>query len=231
VGDTRRDVTIAPEDNAATPTVDETLFVSNIEANKCPTNGIKNCTGGEGTNMCLGCLADAKLQFRFRVGNDFVPSTATAQVFDFDMIVLVDGSTEIDRFPVRLLVPPTGGSFGSGFYQNTYDSDFVCVMPPERPDWGDLTWVGSTPSDSSVEFEFFTANTLAELDTMIPVSIVYPSDTTAQTYDIGNELIAGGEPNFMPFLRVRANINASSDSLSTPIFEGWTMEFHCVPFD
>jgi hypothetical protein len=114
-------------------------------------------------------------------------------------------------------------------------------MPPERPDWGDLTWVGSTPSDSTVglstpsdstvEFEFFTANTLAELDTMIPVSLVYPTDTTAQTYDIGNELIAGGEPNFMPFLRVRATLNASSDGLSTPSFEGWTMEFHCVPFD
>jgi len=232
VGDTRRDVTIAPEDNLATSTVDETLFVSTIEAKKCPTSGSsKNCTGGQGTTMCLGCLADAKLQFRFRVGNDFVPSTATAQIFDFDMIVLVDGSTEIDRFPVRLMVPPTGSNFGSGFYENTYDSDFVCEMPPERPDWGTLTWVGSTPSDSTVEFEFFTANTLAELDTAFPVSIVYPTDTTAQTYDIGDVLIAGGETNFMPFLRVRANINASSDSLSTPIFEGWTMEFHCIPFD
>jgi hypothetical protein len=231
VGDTRRDVTVAPEDNPATPTVDETLFVSSIEANKCPTNGNNNCTGGEGTNMCLGCLADAKLQFRFRVGNDFIPSGATAQVFDFDMVVLVDGATEIDRFPMRVMVPPTGGSFGSGHYQNTYDSDFVCVMPPERPDWGALTWIGSTPSDSTVEFEFFTGNTLAELDNQIPVSIIYPTDTTAQTYDIGNELIAGGMPNFMPFLRVRATLNASSDSLSTPIFQGWSMQFNCIPFD
>jgi len=230
VGDTRRDVTIAPEDNPATPAVDETLFVSAIEAKKCPTTGNKNCTGATAT-MCLGCLADANLKFEFRVGNNFVPSTATAQIFEFDMVVLVDGTTEIDRFPVRLMVPPTGSSFGSGFYENTYDSDFVCEMPPERPDWGTLTWVGSTPSDSTVEFEFFTANTLAELDTVIPVSIVYPTDTTAQTYDIGDELIAGGEPNFMPFLRVRAKINASSDQLSTPIFEGWLMEFHCVPFD
>ena len=104
-------------------------------------------------------------------------------------------------------------------------------MPPERPDWGNLVWAGSTPSDSTVEFEFMTANTLAELDTMIPVSIVYPTDTTAQTYDIGETLIAGGEPNFMPFLRVRAKVNASSDSSSTPTFEGWSMQFNCIPFD
>jgi hypothetical protein len=32
----------------------------------------------------------------------------------------------------------------------------------------------------------------------------------------------------MPFLRVRAKLNASSDSLSTPTFEGWSMQFHCI---
>ena len=104
-GDTRRDVTIQPEDNPATPAVDETEFVSVIEANKCPTVGVKNCTGSTAT-MCLGCLADANLEFRFRVGNDFVPPTATAQIFDFDMVVLVDGTVEIDRYPVRIMVPP-----------------------------------------------------------------------------------------------------------------------------
>jgi hypothetical protein len=103
-------------------------------------------------------------------------------------------------------------------------------MPPERPDWGTLTWVGSTPSDSTITFEFFTANTVAELDSAIPVSIVYPTDPR-QTYDIGAELLANGETNFLPYLRVRARLDASSDSLSTPTFEGWSMEFHCVPFD
>jgi hypothetical protein len=104
-------------------------------------------------------------------------------------------------------------------------------MPPERPDWGELTWIGSTPSDSTVEFEFYTANTVEELDTVIPVSITYPTDTTAQVYDVGEELINGGKENWMPFLRVRAKLNASSDSLSTPTFTGWSLEFNCVPFD
>ena len=232
VGDTRRDVTLVPEDNLATPTVDESLFVSAIVAKDCPDNGVpQKCIGGSGTPMCLGCLAGANIEFEFRVGNDFVPPTATPQVFDFDMRVMVDGTTEIARYPVRIMVPPAGSDYGAGFYQNTYDSDIVCEMPPERPDWGTLTWIGSTPSDSTVEFEFFTANTLAELDTVIPVTLTYPTDTTLQTYDIGDELLAGGETNFLPYLRVRAKLNASSDALSTPIFQGWSIEFHCVPFD
>jgi len=152
------------------------------------------------------------------------------QVFDFDVVGYA-GAAEIGRIPLRVMIPEAGGSYGSGYYQNTYDSDVVCEMPPERPDWGTLAWSGSTPSDSSVEFEIYTANTLEELDTVIPVSIKYPTDTTAQTYDVGQELINGGQENWMPFLRVRAKLNASSDSLSTPTFEGWSMEFNCIPFD
>ena len=83
----------------------------------------------------------------------------------------------------------------------------------------------------TVEFEFFSANTLAELDSVIPVSVVYPTDTTAQSYDIGDELISAGQVNYMPFLRVRAKLSASSDSLSTPTFVGWSMEFHCEPIE
>jgi hypothetical protein len=232
IGDTRRDVTLAPEDNLATATVDETQFVSAIEANRCPTNGIKNCDG-QTSSMCLGCLADAKLQFRFRVGNDFVPSTATAQVFDFDMVVMVDGTTEIDRYPVRVMVPPTGGSFGSGYYENTYDSDVVCEIPPERPEWGALTWTGSTPSDSEVVFEFFTADTLADLDSQIPVPVTFSGDPVVQSHviDISDELVAAQTPMDSLFLRVRANLRGSTDGSDTPIFQGWSMDFNCVPKD
>jgi hypothetical protein len=183
-----------------------------------------------GTSTCDDCLQGAEVAFQFRLGNTSVTETATAQVFDFDMVGFA-GAAEIGRIPIRVMVPEAGGSYGSGFYQNTYDSDFVCEMPPERPDWGTLTWTGSTPSDSTVEFEIYTANTIEELDSVIPVSIVYPTDTTAQSYDVGDELISAGYTNYMPFLRVRAKLNASSDSLSTPTFAGWSMEFNCIPFD
>ncbi len=230
VGNTRRDISFIAEDNASTPAVDETQFVTNVTASSCPTNGVNNCLGGTGTPICEECLQGAKVRFQFRLGNNIVTQAATPQVFDFDMVGYA-GAAEIGRVPVRVMVPEAGGSYGSGYYQNTYDSDVVCEMPPERPDWGDLTWIGSTPSDSSVEFELYTANTLAELDTVIPVSITYPTDTTSQVYDVGQELVNAGQENWMPFLRVRAKLNASSDSLSTPAFQGWSLEFNCVPFD
>jgi hypothetical protein len=129
------------------------------------------------------------------------------------------------------MVPPAGTSFGAGLFEQVYDSDVVCEMPPERPDWGFLTWTGSTPSDSKIEFEFFAADTAAELDAKIPVSVVIPDDTTANVIDVGPTLIAGGTLNFSPYLRVRAKLQASTDKLSTPALAGWTLQFNCVPFD
>lgn len=231
VGDTRRDVTIIAEDNAATPGVDESRFIGLITATQCPTTGINNCLGGQGTNTCEGCLADSDLRFEFRVGNDFVPPSGTPQVFDFDLVSLADGSVELTRIPFRVMVPATGADYGTGFYQSDYDSDYVCLMPPERPDWGILTWSGSTPSDTKIEFEFFTGNTLAELDNQIPTSVVIPDDTTATEIDVGPALVAGGMPNFMPFLRVRAKLLGSTDTFDTPVLDGWTMQFSCIPFD
>ena len=237
VGDARRDITLEPEDNPTTPVVDETGFVKVVTATSCPTTGIQNCLGSSDTDgdgaddTCTGCLADTSLGFSFRLGNAIVAPTASPQVFDFDMVAIADGSVELTRIPVRVMVPEAGTAYGAGFYENTYDSDVVCEMPPERPDWGTLSWSGSTPSDSKVTFEFFAANDINDIDTVIPVSLTYPDDTTSQTYDIGDELLAAGETNYKPYLRVRARLEASTDSLSTPVFQGWTMEFNCVPFD
>jgi len=231
VGDTRRDVTIIAEDNPLTPLVDESRFVGLVTATQCPTTGINNCLGGEGTDTCIGCLADSDLRFEFRVGNDFVPPNGTAQVFDFDLVSLADGSVELTRIPFRVMVPPTGNEYGTGFYQADYDADVVCEMPPERPDWGILNWIGSTPSDTKIEFEIFTGNTVEELDNQIPASIVIPDDTTDEFIDIGNLLVADGSMNYMPYLRVRAKLFASSDTFDTPTLAGWSTKFHCVPFD
>ncbi len=233
IGDTRRDISFVAEDNPASGAVDETEFVRNVTASKCPTTGINNCLGGVGTSTCDDCLQGAEVAFQFRLGNTSVTQAATAQVFDFDMVGFA-GAAEIGRIPVRVMVPEDGdGSYGSGFYQNSYDSDVVCEIPPERPNWGTLTWIGATPSDSSIEFELFTANTLAELDAQIPASVIFSGDPVVQSHDImvRDALLAGGKENYMPFLRVRAKLNASSDSLDTPAFTGWSMEFHCEPIE
>lgn len=236
VGDTRRDVTLVPEDNLASISVDESQFVTAVTATSCPTAGIQNCLGGEGTSTCLDCLAETRLGFSFRLGNDVQPPGASAQVFDFDMVAVADGTVELSRVPVRVMIPEAGANYGAGFYENTYDSELVCILPRERPNWGTLSWSGSTPSDSKVTFEFFTAESAADLDTQIPVSITYCTDPscpagsrTDQVYNVGQELFAGGEFNRLPYLRVRARLEASSSTLDTPVFEGWSLEFHCEP--
>jgi hypothetical protein len=231
VNNTRRDVTLVAEDNPATAAVDERGFLQWVIAKTCPTGADPSCSGGEGTAMCTGCLNDAQLAFEFALANAIVPRGNGHQVFDFDMVALADDAYELTRTPVRVIVPRDGPYYGTGYYQNTYDSDYVCVTPPERPDWRTLTWSGSTPGDSTVEFEFYTADTLEELDSAIPVSIVYPTDTTSQTYDVGDELFAAGLFNYGLFLRVRAKLNGSSDAVESPVFEGWSMEFNCIPLD
>jgi len=230
VGDTRRDVTVIAEDNPASP-IDERNFLSGVTATQCPTTGIANCLGGLGTDTCEGCLADTTVSFQFRIGNNFVLPGPTPQVFEFDLVALADGITELNRIPVRVMVPPAGALFGTGFYQVTYDSDVVCEMPPERPDWGFLTWSGTTPSNSTIEFEVFTANSVSDLDTVIPVSIQIPSGSTGDSYDVGPLLVGNGRLNYLPYLRVRAKLEGSSDGTATPTLSGWTMQFNCVPFD
>jgi hypothetical protein len=227
------------EDNASTGAVDESDFVTAVTATSCPTAGINNCLGGQGTSSCQGCLADTQIGFSFRLGNDVVsPLPGTSQVFEFDMVALADGTAELARIPVRVMVPEDGSSYGAGFYENSYDSDVVCEIPPERPDWGTLTWTGSTPSDSKVIFEFSTADTVSGLDAQIPASVTYTGDIAVpkppvQSYDIDipAALLTGGKENFLLYLRVRARLEASADTAFTPIFQGWSMQFDCVPHE
>ncbi len=235
VGDTRRDISLVPEDNAATAGFDETDFVTAVTATSCPTSGIQNCLGTsdidmDGSNdICLGCLAESKVEFSFRLGNNIVAQGATEQTFDFDMVAMADGTVELNRIPVRVMIPKAGTQFGTGFYQNQYSSEVTCRIPPERPDWGYLTWFGNTPGDSTIEFEFFTADFVEDLDNQIPASIVIPDDTTASPIDIGQLLVEQGKMNDKLHLRVRAKLKASSDLSQTPELQGWSLRFDCIP--
>ncbi|MGB8328801.1 MAG: vWA domain-containing protein [Polyangiales bacterium] len=230
VGDTRRDITVIAEDNPSTPGVDESRFVSQVVATICPTVGINNCLGGQGTDTCEDCLAESVLSFEFRVGNDFVASTGVDQVFDFDLVSVADGSVELNRIPVRVMVPAAGAEFGTGFYQNTYDSSVICTIPPERPDWDSLTWTGSTPGDSEIEFEFFTAESVEELENQIPVSAVV-DDSMGNVIDVRGLLVSEGRVGRQIYLKVRARLQASTDLANTPVLSGWSMQFNCYPAD
>jgi len=164
--------------------------------------------------------------------NTSVPPTLASQVFDFELVARADGAVEVERIPVRVLVPDSSAhdfndTPASSFYRNAYDSTARCNTPPERPKWGDLTWMGSTPADSSIEFQIRSANTAAELQTAVPAVVVIPSDTTSDTLNLTDELIADGLPYGLPYIQITAVLNPSTNLLETPTLEGWSFEFVC----
>ncbi len=226
---TRRDVTLIAEDVLATAAVDESDFLKWVNATACPTGADPSCSGGTGTATCTDCLNGAQMSFQFELSNTFVAPGYGHQIFDFDMVAVADGTYELTRTPVRVMVEKGGPWYGSGHYENTYDASTVCTMPPDVPDWGTLEWTALTPSDSNVEFVVYTANTLEDLDTATAVSLVPSAGVTS--FDVADELQAAGEANNMPYLRVRAIIDGSTDEWFTPAFSGWSMQFNCVPFD
>jgi hypothetical protein len=230
---TRFDITLVPEDNAATM-VDETCFVDAITVNSCPS---ARCDPGLSGNTCLGCIPNTDVGFSVSFQNDCVMPTLTDQVFEFDLVMYADGTIELARETVRIVVPADAPTFpNSGYYQQVYDATTVCDVPSTRPDWGDFTWTNDTgtgaTADSSITYQFKTANTLADLGTAVTVSFTDPTSIpSGPPLDLGAWLVANGESNYLPYLQVTAILTSSSDTLTSPVLYGIEQQFTCTPVE
>ena len=172
------------------------------------------------------------VDFEVVLANTSVVPTTASQVFDFELLVRADDAVEVERIPVRVMVPDDAShefdeAPESAFYRNVYDSTARCITPPERPKWGDLEWEGSVPDGTSIEFQIRTSPTLSGLPSAIPAIIEIPTDTTDQVLNLTDELIAVGQPWGLPYIQITAVMNASNSPPTTPILEGWTFEFVC----
>jgi hypothetical protein len=232
---TRFDISLVGEDNPTTALVDETGFIDTITVNTCPA---ARCDPGLVGNECLGCIPATDVGFSVTFHNDFVMPTLTAQVFDFDLVLLADGTIELARVPVRIVVPPEVPFYpDTGLYEQIYDATTVCDVPTTRPDWGDFTWTNDTGTgatmDSNIRYIFRTANTLAELSSATAVSFTDPTTIPggAPPLDVGSWLMANGESNFLPFLQVTAFMTSSSDTFTSPVLYGFQQEFTCTPVE
>jgi hypothetical protein len=155
-----------------------------------------------------------------------------SQVFDFELVVRADEAVEVERVPVRVMVPDVEAhefqvASGPSYYQNSYDTTARCITPPERPKWSELSWSGSTPPGTAIEFQIRTANTEVELDDAIPAVVEIPTDIDGPTFDITEELVADGQPYGLPYLRITAVLKPSISPPATPTLEGWSFEFFC----
>jgi hypothetical protein len=224
-------ISMVDVDNDATTAVDERDFVLDIRHRDCAEGEPLECSFGSG-NSCQDCDVGALLEYDVVLANTTVAPIGASQVFDFEVVVWADDVVEVERIPVRVMVPDAAAHEfddlpGSNFYRNVYDSTARCNTPPERPKWGDLTWIGNTPGDSTIEFQIRTAATTAELQTAIPAVVVIPTDTSSNTLNLTDELIADGQPWGLPYIQITAVLNPSISPPVTPTLQGWSFEFVC----
>jgi len=224
------DISVLAVDNESTAG-DERDFVQRIRNRDCAIGDALECAAGF-ANVCRDCDIGAFLEYEVVLANTSVPPITTSQVFDFELVVRADGDVEVERIPVRVMVPDAASHEfnelpGSSFYRNSYDSTARCITPPERPRWGDLRWEGSTPEGTSIEFQIRTANTAQELPTSVPAVVVIPDDTTSHTINLTNEMIADGLSYGLPYIQITALLNPSNSPPATPTLRGWTFEFVC----
>jgi hypothetical protein len=224
------DFSLVDVDNDVTG-IDERDFVTQIRNHDCAQGDILECAGGS-ANTCTGCDIGASLEYEVVLTNTSVAPTGVSQVFDFELVAWADDTVEVERIPVRVMVPDAAAhEFNdapeSNFYRNVYDTTLRCIAPHEAPKWGDLIWSGDTPGPSTIEFQIRTANTLAELPLAIPASVIIPTDTNSHTLNLTEELIADGQPYGLPYLQITALLNPSNFPTASPTLEGWSFEFFC----
>ena len=224
------DISLLSVDNDSSM-VDERDFISLIRHHDCAQGDPLECSSGSG-NTCTRCDIGAMLEYEVVFRNTSVVPTMASQVFDFEVVVWADDAVPVERIPVRVMVPDAAAHDfddvpGSNFYRNVYDSTARCNTPPERPKWGDLTWTGTTPGTSTIEFQIRTAHTAAELPVAVPAVVVIPTDTDSGTLNLTEELIADGQSYGLPYLQITAVLNPSNSPPATPTLQGWSFEFVC----
>jgi hypothetical protein len=224
------DIELFDVDNDATPE-DERDFVVSILYDDCAQGESLECDSGLG-NTCTRCDLGAFLEYEVVFANTSVVPTSASQVFDFELVARADDAVEVERIPVRVMVPDAAAHEfddlpGANFYRNVYDSTARCITPPEHPKWGDLTWTASTPGTSSIEFQIRTANSAADLLTAIPAIVQIQTSAPTGKFNLTEELIANGQPYGLPYIQITAMLNPTNNPIVSPTLEGWSFEFVC----
>jgi len=227
--DSAYDIAMVDLDNDAT-SFDEREFIADLRHGSCAEGQPDECDSGSG-NRCIRCDLGAALEYEVIFANRTVSPIGDSQVFDFEIVVWADDVVEVERIPVRVMVPDAAAHVfddtpASAFYRNVYDSTDRCVAL-EAPKWGVLTWEGTTPSASSIDFQIRTAPSLEDLPAAIPVILPITGSASSGTFDIREELIAAGQTVGLPYIQITAVLNASNSPPATPTLDGWSFEFFC----
>jgi hypothetical protein len=239
----RMDVTAVALDNPATPAVDERCFITAIPGAAIGTVRLSNPGLGEAAAYAAGrcvdpptsiggvpvmarqCLPGSQVNFRATFTNNCVRATAVRQVFTFDILVQGNGSYELGRVPVTIVVPPSAFPASGTF---TYDIDSTTACGASRQArWSNLQYVASTPNGTSIQIDIFTASTFAGLAGATPVRLgtVPPA---LSPLDIQGALVTAGQPTTNSFLRVLFTFRTNAGMDTTPVLNGFRVLYDCI---
>jgi hypothetical protein len=123
------------------------------------------------------------------------------------------------------VVPPVLYS-PRGTYARQYDAADACTIPPDRSNWGDFRWTATIPTGTGLRFELRSSDTAAGLATA--TAVVIDASMSTPPVDVGPLMVAAGQSGDAQFFEVTAVLYASSDLLTSPILEGFELEFTCV---
>ena len=82
-----------------------------------------------------------------------------------------------------------------------------------------------------MEFQIRTADSSINLNRAVPVNYRIPPKPDRGNFDVGAYLVANGQLNYQPYLRVTSVLRASTDREETPVMTGFEVRFTCVDLE
>jgi fibro-slime domain-containing protein len=116
----------------------------------------------------------------------------------------------------------------SASYFRDYTATGTCKIPPERPLWGLLNWVGDATLGGSIAFKLQGAETAAGLSAAPPVTVTLPTNVTSGSFNVHTVLTGAGLQADSPYLRVTAVLTGPTDQKSTPVLRSFDVSHTCV---
>ncbi|MEZ4248332.1 MAG: vWA domain-containing protein [Polyangiales bacterium] len=183
----------------------------------------------------VACLGEVRLGGALLMCND--PATTTScsgrqgwRRVDDDTIELCGNAcTTLLSDPDATLTGQFPCAPITGRYWRTYDATERCEIPPNRAQWGELTWDADFPAGTAITFEIRTADTEAGLDAAVAARLMVDATGPTPPVDVGTLLRTAGIPDDRPFARVTAVLQGSVDRARSPVLTEMTLSNDCIP--
>jgi len=241
--------------NVLTPNnIDDATFVSSITVN--PVTGCTGPVSqtaltasgvtGAGYASC-GPGAQPSITVNFKPPSS-VPPRFYPQIFKFQVKVLF-GNAVLSTVPVIITVPPSPGGYVAADFIRDLDTTTSC-RPWQHLSWGTYSWNVGAPCQpmgggtgnciplqsppavnaaTDAKISFYVTPNYGVGGTEIATPMYVARDATQTgAVDLGAFMKANGVKTAPTFVRVRANLAPTADTLKTPVLANWNVTIDCT---